>query len=139
MKTIFRTLAIILTFTMGFSNAALSISPGFNAEAIATDSIAKSVVYKNASAWYAFNGNGIDSIGNNNLKLNHVTFVNDPIRGQVAEINSADTGYMEFTKNPVSGEQFTISTWFFWKSNVESWQVVFEFANQNTTCFYTRL
>lgn len=124
--------AIILTVMMNSALASdLSIIPELNSVASPLDTVPKSTVYKNASAWFPFTGNGNDSIGTNNLKLHHVNFVNDPIRGQVAEIGIADTGYMEFTKRPVSGEQFSISTWFYWKSNAESWQVVFEFANEN--------
>lgn len=124
--------AIILTVMMNSAIASkLSIIPEFNSVTSAQDSVPKSTVFKNASAWYPFDGDGIDAKGTNNLALHHVTFIDDPIRGQVAEIGSVDTGYMEFTKNPVIGEQFSISTWFYWKSNVESWQVVFEFANNN--------
>ncbi len=125
--------ALILILMMKSAIASkLFTNPGYKTFVSATDTVPKTTVYKNASAWYPFDGDGIDAKGTNNLSLHHVTFIDDPIRGQVAEINSADTGYMEFTKNPVSGEQFTISTWFYWKSNVESWQVVFEFANVNT-------
>lgn len=124
--------AIILIFMLDFANASnLSINPAFNSIAAPEDTVPKATVYKNASAWFPFDGDGLDARGTNNLTLHHVNFVNDPIRGQVAEIGSADTGYMEFAKNPLAGEQFTISTWFYWKSDAESWQVVFEFASQN--------
>ncbi len=125
-------LVVILTFMMNSAVALnLFITPEFNSVATAQDTVPKSTVYKNASAWYPFDGDGMDAKGTNNLSLHHVTFIDDPIRGQVAEIGSVDTGYMEFDKNPIIGEQFSISTWFYWKSDVESWQVVFEFANNN--------
>ncbi len=124
--------AIILSLMIDSAIAStLSINPEFNSVDSSTDTVPKSTVFKNASAWFPFDGDGIDAKGTNNLALHHVSFVDDSIRGKVAEIGSADTGYMEFTKNPLAGEQFSISTWFYWKSNVESWQVVFEFANQN--------
>ncbi len=124
--------AIYVIFMMDFATASnLSLNPDLCSLAATGDTVPKSTVYKNAGAWYPFDGDGIDAKGTNNLKLHHVTFVADPARGRVAEIASVDTGYMEFTKNPVIGEQFSISTWFYWKSDVESWQVVFEFANNN--------
>jgi O-glycosyl hydrolase len=132
MKTISWICSISLIILINLTCAARTINTESTALASETDTVPKSTVYKNASAWYPFNGNGIDSIGTNHLKLHHVNFKDDPVRGQVAEISIADTGYMEFTRNPLSGEQFSISTWFFWKTDVESWQVVFEFANQNS-------
>jgi O-glycosyl hydrolase len=97
-----------------------------------SDSINKSVIYKNALSWYPLDSNGVDVKSGNNLSLHHVSFVNDTVRGKVAEIHHTDTGYMEFSHCPIKGEQFTISTWFNWNSvYVDSWQVVFEFANEN--------
>lgn len=125
--------AVIITLTMkSVAASKLFTDAGFSTFASVTDTVPKATVYKNATAWYPFDGNGTDANGTNNLSLHHVSFIDDPVRGKVAEIGIADTGYMEFAKNPVVGEQFTISTWFYWKSNAESWQVVFEFANQNT-------
>ncbi|MBN1791982.1 MAG: LamG domain-containing protein, partial [Bacteroidales bacterium] len=96
------------------------------------DTITKSDVYKKAISWYPLDSNGVDLKSGNNLSLHYVSFVNDTVRGAVAEIHHADTGYMEFSQCPINGEQFTISTWFNWNSNyVDSWQVVFEFANEN--------
>ncbi|MBN1414081.1 MAG: hypothetical protein JW973_03180, partial [Bacteroidales bacterium] len=96
-----------------------------------SDTISKSTVYKNALSWYPFDGSGQDVKSGNNLVIHRVSFVDDTVRGLVAEINHADTGYMEFSQCPIKGEQFTISTWFYWNSSyVDSWQVVFEFANE---------
>ncbi|MDO9256007.1 MAG: glycoside hydrolase [Bacteroidales bacterium] len=133
MKKIYTFLsAIILALVMNSAVAStLGISPVINSLSSSQDTVPKTTVYKNASAWFPFDGDGIDAKGTNNLALHHVTFIDDPTRGKVAEIGSIDTGYMEFAKNPIAGEQFSISTWFYWKSDAESWQVVFEFANSN--------
>jgi O-glycosyl hydrolase len=128
------TLFFIITLTLLLGSATASnpgMKPGFDVVSSPQDTVLKTIVFKNATAWFPFDGDGNDAKGTNNLTLHHVAFVDDPIRGQVAEIGIADTGYMEFAKNPIAGEQFSISTWFYWKSNAESWQVVFEFANQN--------
>jgi O-glycosyl hydrolase len=118
-------LAIVLKIMMcGIAMAA------FNGDSIVTS---KSQVYKDATAWYSFDIDGTDSIGDNHLSLSHVTFVDDAVRGKVALINHADTGYMEFTKPAISGEQFTIATWFYYFSAYkEWWQTIFEFASDVT-------
>jgi O-glycosyl hydrolase len=98
----------------------------------------KQLVYKDAINWYSFDNDGTDSIGVNDLKLNHVNFMTDDIRGKVAVINHADTGYMEFAKPAITSEQFTITTWFYFYSSYKDWwQTIFEFANDvNNNNFY---
>jgi O-glycosyl hydrolase len=101
-------------------------------------SIDKSLIYKGASSWYSFDSDGADSIGSNVLKPYHVKFESDPVRGNVAVLNHVDTSFFEFTHNPISGEQFTVATWFYYGSTYkEQWQTIFEFVNDvNLNNFY---
>jgi O-glycosyl hydrolase len=100
--------------------------------------VSKSEVYKSAADWYSFDYDGVDSVGSNALKLHNVKFTNDAQRGRVAIINHVDTGYMEFSKPAISGEQFTVASWFYFQSSYSDWwQTIFEFYNdQNNNNFY---
>jgi O-glycosyl hydrolase len=101
-------------------------------------SINKSLVYKGAVSWYPMEGNGADSIGDNLLKPHHITYELDSVRGMVALFDHTDTSYFEFSKAPVSGEQFTIATWFYYGGSYKDyWQTIFEFVNDaNLNNFY---
>jgi O-glycosyl hydrolase len=101
-------------------------------------SVDKATVYEGAVCWFTFDVDGSDSIGNNTLKPHNVTYTYDPVRGNVANIDKSDTGYFEFSKNPISGEQFSITSWIYLKSSdKDSWQTIFEFVNSaNLSNFY---
>ena len=116
----------------------LYIIVSFLVTAVCANGIDKAQLYKGAVSWYTFDVDGTDSIGTNSLKPYHVKFEFDPERGNVGVINHADTGFFEFSQKPVSGEQFTIATWFWYGGTYkDSWQTIFEFVNDgNLNNFY---
>lgn len=101
-------------------------------------SIDKALIYQDAESWYSFDTDGTDSIGINFLTSHHAKFEFDSVRGNVAVINHIDTGFFEFSQNPVIGEQFTIATWFYYGGTYkDQWQTIFEFVNDaNLNNFY---
>jgi len=54
--------------------------------------------------------------------------VDDPERGGVIEFDKDDIAYATTTTIPVTGEQWTFATWFYWNSgHAPEWATIFEF------------
>jgi O-glycosyl hydrolase len=99
----------------------------------------KKPIYQSAISWYSMDGSGADSIGTNNLTIvNQVNFVQNSIRGRVADLDASRRSYFRFQQSPVDGNRFTFTTWFYWKSTaVRNWSEIFSLNNGANYFYFT--
>ncbi|MCH7921127.1 MAG: hypothetical protein IIC50_24550, partial [Planctomycetes bacterium] len=86
----------------------------------------------NLVARYAFDGNGNDTSGNghNGTSVGAVTFVNDPVRGQVVSLPGGDDQYISIEGVGISGNMpRTIACWAKADSTtIPDWTLIFGFT-----------